>query len=622
MQSISTLPLPSKFAFQDVKQKIRTVSFRFYNGFRSSKVFSPIFSRSDVKLLKEFASDSSIVVTKPDKGKGVVIVDRQEYVDKVQSLLLDRSKFSVITEPLHKVLLRLEDKVNRLLAKLKKDSIITDRTYNDLHVSGSQPGILYGLPKIHKPNLPFRPIFRACGTATYSLAKFLVPLLAPITENEFTLKNSYEFASEVRGLKLSDGMVMASFDVENLFTNIPVQETIDIAIDSLFSSCTSISGIPRKLFRSMLDLAVSNSLFLFNSKLYRQTDGVGMGLPLGPTFANIFLCFHEKNWLASCPQDFRPTYYRRYVDDCFLLFRDISHVDRFLEFINGQHPKMKFTKEVESNGVLPFLDVTLTRSGSSLVTSVYRKPTFTSLSLSFFSFIPISIKKAIINSAIYRAYNICSTFKLFDVEVNFLRGFFKENGYPREFVDSAVSKFLNKRFTRGRTTYDVKKLDKYFVLPFFGKQSLKLKNEIESLLKKFYPYLNPRLVLRNRFSIGSLFRFKDLVPKACRSAVIYKFSCPSCEGTYIGSTYVRLHSRVCQHQGKSDRTGKFSTCPVPSSIRDHALDCDTPFSIDNFTIIDHGRSNLNLRILESLYIFKTKPSINDKSSAFKLNIVN
>ena len=149
---------------------------------------------------------------------------------------------------------------------------------------------------------------------------------------------------------------MASFDMESLFTNIPVQETINIAIDSLFNSCTSISGIPKKIFRTMLDLAVSNSFFLFNNKLYKQTDGVGMGLPLGPTFANIFLCFHEKKWLDSCPLAFRPRYYKRYVDDCFLIFNDISHVDKFLDFLNRQHPKMKFTKELEAKGSLPFLD--------------------------------------------------------------------------------------------------------------------------------------------------------------------------------------------------------------------------------------------------------------------------
>ena len=237
--------------------------------------------------------------------------------------------------------------------------------------------------------------------------------------------------------------------------------------------------------------------------------------------------------------------------------------------------------------------------------------TCTGLGLSYFSFIPLSIKKAVLNSAIYRAYNISSNFKLFDVEVNFLRTFFKESGFPKSLIESAISKFLNKQFIPTASMYQVRKLEIFFVLPLFGKQSMKLKDEVESLLKKFYPFMNPRLVLRNNFRIGSLFNFKDIVPKACRSAVVYNFSCPSCEGTYIGSTYVRLYSRVCQHQGKSDRTKNFLTSPVASSIRDHSLDCDTPFSIDDFKIIDMERSSFSLRILESLHIFQTKPSLND-----------
>ena len=139
----------------------------------------------------------------------------------------------------------------------------------------------------------------------------MVPLLSPIAENEFTVKNSYDFAENVRDFRFSENMVMASFDVESLFTNIPVVETINIAIDSLFSHCNDIQGIPRKLFRSMLDISVTNSYFLFDKKLYKQLDGVGMGLPLGPTFANIFMCFHEGNCLSNCLSEFLPVLYRR-----------------------------------------------------------------------------------------------------------------------------------------------------------------------------------------------------------------------------------------------------------------------------------------------------------------------
>ena len=177
-------------------------------------------------------------------------------------------------------------------------------------------------------------------------------------------------------------------------------------------------------------MAVLNSYFIFNNLLYKQVDGVGMGLPLGPTFANIFLCFHEKKWLNNCPADFRPVTYKRFIDDTFLIFRHRSHVDKFLGFLNVQHPNIKFTKEVEQSGKLPFLDVCVRRVGSKLETSVYRKPTFTGLGTSFFSFIPLAVKRAITLTAIYRAFSISSSFQLFHKELDFLKRFFKNNGFP------------------------------------------------------------------------------------------------------------------------------------------------------------------------------------------------
>ena len=170
-----------------------------------------------------------------------------------------------------------------------------------------------------------------------------------------------------------------------------------------------------------------------------------MGLPLSPTLANVFLCFHEQKWLNDCPNEFRPTYFRRYVDDCFIIFDDVSKVDKFLAYLNCRHPKIKFTKEVERNGCLPFLDVHVKRVGTQLSTSVYRKPSYTGLGLSFFTFIPHTIKNVVVQSAIVRAFRLCSDFKLFDSEIKFLRTFFQCNGFPTKMFNFHLRTFLNRQ---------------------------------------------------------------------------------------------------------------------------------------------------------------------------------
>ena len=94
----------------------------------------------------------------------------------------------------------------------------------------SRPGILYGLCKVHKAITdicpPFRPILSATGTPSYKLAKFLVPILCSITFNEFTLKDSFAFAEEI--VHQDSKLFMSSLDVDSLFTDIPLEKTMQI----------------------------------------------------------------------------------------------------------------------------------------------------------------------------------------------------------------------------------------------------------------------------------------------------------------------------------------------------------------------------------------------------------
>ena len=114
-----------------------------------------------------------------------------------------------------------------------------------------------------------------------------------------------------------------------------------------------------------------------------------MGFPLGPTLTNVFTCHFENIWLENCPGHFKPIIYRRFVDDTFLLFQTKDHVEKFKNSTNNkQHKNIKFTSEIEEDGSLSFLDITITCENNKLVTSVYRKPTFSGVFTNFESFIP------------------------------------------------------------------------------------------------------------------------------------------------------------------------------------------------------------------------------------------
>ena len=106
----------------------------------------------------------------------------------------------------------------------------------------------------------------------------------------------------------TNNVIMASFDIESLFTNIPVDQMIDIIVNKCFCNASRFHGLTLQQFTNLLTTTVKNCHFLFEGKLYHQKDGVAMGSPLGPLFANIFLSFHERSWLTDCPHIFKPMF--------------------------------------------------------------------------------------------------------------------------------------------------------------------------------------------------------------------------------------------------------------------------------------------------------------------------
>ena len=140
----------------------------------------------------------------------------------------------------------------------------------------------------------------------------------------------------------------------------------------------------------------------------------------------------------TCPS-YAPLFYRRYVDDCVLLFRDLSHADSFLNFLNGRHPNIKFTMEKQTDSKLPFLDILVHNDGFHLHTSVYRKPCFSGLGTSFFSYISKSLRFSAISSAIHRAYHLSSSYASFHWELRFLERFFCDNGFSTGTVHSMLT---------------------------------------------------------------------------------------------------------------------------------------------------------------------------------------
>ena len=183
-------------------------------------------------------------------------------------------------------------------------------------------------------------------------------------------------------------IILVSYNVTSLFTNIPLQETIDIAITLIFNHNSSLN-ISKKELKKLFLLATSYTHFTFNSKFYNQIDGVAMGSPLAPVLSNIFMDLHESKWLNKYNFN-KSKFYLRYVDDILAAF---DKEQDSLIFLNNRHANIKFTTQKQINHSIAFLDVFISgKNRQNFTFQTYHKSTYKGLLLNFKCFTSFSYK--------------------------------------------------------------------------------------------------------------------------------------------------------------------------------------------------------------------------------------
>ena len=400
---------------------------------------------------------------------------------------------------------------------------------------------MYGLPKVHKPKpIPLRPILSMVGSAQHELARWLAEVIRPVLNrySSNVVKDSFSFCADLQDYgHVSDSAFMCSFDVVSLFTNVPIDETIQICLDTLYRSDIKPPSISEGVLKKLLLKATRGVEFSYNDKMYRQKDGVAMGSPLGPVLANIFLGFRE----CRIPDDLWPHLYRRFVDDTFALLDSRDGALAFLKCLNELHPSLQFTMESEDDGQLPFMDVRVRKEENVFTTAVYRKPTFTGLYTRWDSYCPTSQKIALVRSLVQRARKICSP-QYLDGEMEMLQSIFEKNGYPGPIVSRVIQQTLE---SEPRPTSQQRKEDKVFIrLPWLGPKSAAFRNRIHRATIDALPDCKAVCTFTTRRMFNTC--KKDVLPTESMSNVIYFFSC-ACEQSYVGRTAQRLEERIKQH---------------------------------------------------------------------------
>ena len=466
-------------------------------------------------------------------------MDRTEYNKKAEELLNTGTYKRISEDPTKKQ----KNKLISILKNIKAEGGLNKETYRRLYPTAAVPSKFYGLPKIHKPGIPLRPIVPSIGAATYNTAKELAKILKPLVGmSAHHVHNTRDFVEQIKEVRLKPGECITSYDVQALFTSVPINPVLDIIKERLARdqdlhkrTTMSVNQIIK-----LLEFCLNSTSFVYQGQFYQQIEGTAMGSPLSPIVANIFMEKCEEEALATAPHP--PCLWKRYVDDTFVI-QEEEHSNEFFQHINSIEEKIKFTAEsTRADGSMPILDTLVTpRRDGSLETRVYRKPTHTNQYLQWDSHHAINNKYSIISTLLHRAKNICSNKKLLEEEHTYIQKALTACKYPNWAIKRMKLR-LDAPKNRQNNKNIQTKTKGHITIPYEEGLSETIKN------------IGKKYGIEVHFKSGKTLKDELVAPKdkdhiTNKRGIIYRFKCDrlECDEEYIGETARTFGERLKEH---------------------------------------------------------------------------
>ena len=410
----------------------------------SKKTKSHNLSKGEIEALSYLSKRDDIIITNADKGGAVVIIDIIQYKKEAQRQLNDSATYKLLD---NNVTTENNKLVINIINRFKNDQLISQKTAENLKVIDPRTPRLYFLPKVHKKEIPGRPVVSSIDCPTAKISKFIDHHLQPIVQKiPSYIKDTTDFLNKINNIvNVHDQSIFVSLDVKSLYTNIPNSEGI-AAVKRAFDNYSN-KLVSTKVIVTFLSLILTLNNFSFNSKHYLQRKGCAMGTSCAPAYANIFMADFESKYIYPLIKNKAITYLR-YIDDIFMIWTaSMDELQNFIQVLNSKHQSIRFEFNI-STLKMEFLDVLLYKDQNhNIQTTLYKKPNDHQSYLHAKSEHPKSLKNSIAYSQTLRIRRICSTDSEFNKHSKLLLNNFKERGYHTSYIKDQIKdiKSVNRR---------------------------------------------------------------------------------------------------------------------------------------------------------------------------------
>lgn len=612
------------------------------------------------QILNKLKNRKDIIIKKADKGDTIVVETVQNYITDGLAHLENSKYYHRLETDLNPT---IENAITKFLINAHQRGFIDKDTY--LYLLPPKPSrtpLIYFLKKLHKSPISVRPIVSHVNSVTSNISAFIDHLLKPIVkEIPHILSNSTELLLDLKSIPCCSNTILVSLDVVSLYPNIPIEESIHIILN-IIKEQNNPTYPPLCILNTLLSFVLNYNCFNFGDLFFLQVHGIAMGTRLAPNYANLFMSdFESKHVFTQSPQ---PVYYRRYIDDIFMVWHDSpEELNHFVDHMNSVHPTIKFTKTV-SNDEITYLDLDIYLQSNTIQTKTHFKTTNTFTYLHGKSNHPPSTFKGVTKGENIRILRNTSDENTYLNTMDFINNQFKRRRYPSRLTTNPPinfserdSLFLTNNSSSSRcptfiTTFDPSvpvrdiihddwprissnpELRKFFLNPpavsYKHSPNLsqlltraKLDHTIDTNIASFeapqihsisYPSKNikcrhsqcgtcSQLSERGYYSSYQTkiyYQIPDIY--SCNSHhVIYLLECKVCQKQYVGETHTTIRQRMLHHRNMSKTA---TNRPLYSHILNHRA----TFEIYSLTIIDQVMNLIERKSKETYYIklLKTK----------------
>ena len=422
---------------------------------------------------------------------------------------------------------------------------LTEKQYKWYLVTAAEVAKMYLPIKTHKPheNFPGRPVVNQTCDPTYKLCKELQRIIHPLAvKAKSYIKDSHHFKQMLKEVNVEEHFIQLSFDIRSLFPSIPIKPTRSL-IHKKLQNDKMLSERTRwkpKNIVNLIQICTEETHFKdFEGKIWTQTDGTAIGKSISGDIAGIFMESYENEFVLDPKNNkFIPIFWKREIDDVYCLWQyGEENIGTFLDYLNGCHPRIRWTIEVEKEGKLPFVDLNLCLRTFRITAGIYRKGSHTLKYSTFSSNRPRAEQLGIIKSMLHRAHELCDEGEPLDTEKELLSNAFIANGYHPKDVDHIVSTYQHQKSKKDE---EAEHRCDTICIPY-------VRGPSDSLRKQLAKEGVNLIFKRGRTLRQFLFNGE---PKRTerRKNVCYQVPCLNCSFSYIGETSQWWDERESQHK--------------------------------------------------------------------------